>query len=164
MNCNRALKASIELATGCDFHLSFENIEDLRQYPAKYTLNQKHYLLVEFNDYSIPPAMDQTLHHLQLYGATPIITHPERNPLHSKQHRAPLPLDSHRLLRANHRAIDTRKIRLAGAEHGGNLAEGRRGAFFCQRRAQRHLPAAAIEGSVRKSRGEGRRGSCRGTF
>jgi protein-tyrosine phosphatase len=71
----------IELATGCDFHLSFENIEDLRPYPAKYTLNQKRYLLVEFNDYSIPPAMDQTLHHLQLYGATPIITHPERNPL-----------------------------------------------------------------------------------
>jgi len=25
--------------------------------------------------------MDQTLHHLQLFGATPIITHPERNPL-----------------------------------------------------------------------------------
>jgi len=71
----------LELATGCDFHLSFENIEDLRQYPPKYTLNQKNYLLVEFNDYSIPPAMDQTLHHLQLHGVIPIITHPERNAL-----------------------------------------------------------------------------------
>ena len=81
MNCKRDLKDEFELATGCDFHLSFENIEDLRKYPTKYTLNQKRYLLVEFNDYSIPPAMDQTLHHLQLYGATPIITHPERNPL-----------------------------------------------------------------------------------
>ncbi|HXW16786.1 MAG TPA: CpsB/CapC family capsule biosynthesis tyrosine phosphatase [Candidatus Acidoferrales bacterium] len=69
------------LATGCDFHLSFENIEDLRLNPLKYTLNQKNYLLVEFNDFSIPQAMDQTLHHLQLYGATPIVTHPERNPL-----------------------------------------------------------------------------------
>jgi protein-tyrosine phosphatase len=71
----------LTLATGCDFHLSFENIEDLRLNPQKYTLNQKNYLLVEFNDFSIPPAMDQTLHHLQLYGATPIVTHPERNPL-----------------------------------------------------------------------------------
>jgi protein-tyrosine phosphatase len=74
-------EGQLVLATGCDFHLSFENIEDLRPNPAKYTLNQKNYLLVEFNDFSIPPAMDQTLHHLQLYGATPIITHPERNPL-----------------------------------------------------------------------------------
>jgi protein-tyrosine phosphatase len=74
-------EGKLTLATGCDFHLSFENIEDLRVNPQKYTLNQKNYLLVEFNDFSIPPAMDQTLHHLQLYGATPIVTHPERNPL-----------------------------------------------------------------------------------
>ena len=75
------LNGKLILATGCDFHLSYENVEDLRPNPTKYTLNQKNYLLVEFNDFSIPPSMDQTLHLLQLYGATPIITHPERNPL-----------------------------------------------------------------------------------
>jgi len=75
------VKGQLVLATGCDFHLSFENVEDLRSNASKYTLNQKNYLLVEFNDFSIPPSMDQTLHFLQLYGATPIITHPERNPL-----------------------------------------------------------------------------------
>ena len=44
-----------------------------------YCINQKDYLLVEFNEFSIPPSMDQTLHELQLAGLRPIITHPERN-------------------------------------------------------------------------------------
>jgi protein-tyrosine phosphatase len=69
------------LATGCDFHLSFENLQDIRHHPARYTLNQKNYLLVEFADYSIPPSLDQALHNLQLAGLHPIVTHPERNPL-----------------------------------------------------------------------------------
>jgi protein-tyrosine phosphatase len=69
------------LATGCDFHLSFENLQDIRTDTHRYTLNQKSYLLVEFADYSIPPSMDQSLHQLQLAGLHPIITHPERNPL-----------------------------------------------------------------------------------
>ena len=71
----------LKLATGCDFHLNFENIQDLRANPAKYTINQKNYLLVEFADFSIPPGTDETLHQLQLLGISPIITHPERNRL-----------------------------------------------------------------------------------
>jgi protein-tyrosine phosphatase len=69
------------LATGCDFHLSYENLQDIRHVPERFTLNQKNYLLVEFADYSIPPSLDHSLHELQLAGLTPIITHPERNPL-----------------------------------------------------------------------------------
>jgi len=69
------------LATGCDFHLSFENLQDIRHEPSRFTLNQKNYLLVEFADFSIPPSLDQALHELQLAGLQPIITHPERNPL-----------------------------------------------------------------------------------
>ncbi|MGH9689493.1 MAG: tyrosine-protein phosphatase [Candidatus Acidiferrales bacterium] len=69
------------LRTGCDFHLSFENLLEIRHDPERFTLNQKNYLLVEFADFSIPPALDQSLHELQLAGLTPIITHPERNPL-----------------------------------------------------------------------------------
>jgi protein-tyrosine phosphatase len=68
-------------ATGCDFHLSFENLQDIRHDPWRFTLNQKNYLLVEFADYSIPPSLDQALHELQLAGLRPIVTHPERNPL-----------------------------------------------------------------------------------
>lgn len=71
----------LAFGTGCDFHLSFENLQAIRSEPSRYTLNQKNYLLVEFADYSIPPALDQALHELQLAGITPIITHPERNPL-----------------------------------------------------------------------------------
>jgi len=74
-------EGKLTFATGCDFHLSFENLQDIRHDAWRYTLNQKKYLLVEFADYSIPPSLDQALHELQLAGLRPIITHPERNPL-----------------------------------------------------------------------------------
>ena len=67
------------LATGCDFHLNPENLAALRASASQFCINQKDYLLVEFNEFSIPPAMDQTLHEIHLAGLRPIITHPERN-------------------------------------------------------------------------------------
>src|SRR5277367_4464894 len=69
----------LQLATGCDFHLNPENLAALRKNPERYCVNQKDYLLVEFNEFSIPPWMDQSLHELQLAGLHPVITHPERN-------------------------------------------------------------------------------------
>ena len=74
-------EGQITFATGCDFHLSFENLQAIRENPTRFTLNQKNYLLVEFADFSIPPALDQVLHQLLLSGLVPVITHPERNPL-----------------------------------------------------------------------------------
>jgi len=71
----------LTFATGCDFHLSFENLQEIRHDATRFTLNQKNYLLVEFADYSIPPSLDHALHELQLAGLRPIVTHPERNPL-----------------------------------------------------------------------------------
>jgi protein-tyrosine phosphatase len=71
----------LQIATGCDFHLSYENLESLRAEPSRFTLNQKNYLLVELADFSIPAWIDQTLHQLELQGLRSIITHPERNPL-----------------------------------------------------------------------------------
>src|ERR1700691_5170066 len=41
------------LATGCDFHLNFENLQDLPAHKTKYTINQKNYLLIELNDFAI---------------------------------------------------------------------------------------------------------------
>ena len=73
------LNGRLTLATGCDFHLSPENLRSIRHDAAPYCINQKDYLLVEFNEFSIPPSMDQTLHELQLAGLRPVITHPERN-------------------------------------------------------------------------------------
>ncbi len=69
----------LKIATGCDFHLNPENVEALKKSPAQFCLNQNDCLLVEFNEFSIPPAMDQMLHHLHLAGLRPIVTHPERN-------------------------------------------------------------------------------------
>jgi protein-tyrosine phosphatase len=74
-----ALGSRLTLATGCDFHLSPENISALRKMPSPFCIHQKDYLLVEFNEFAIPPAMDQTLYEIQLAGLRPIITHPERN-------------------------------------------------------------------------------------
>jgi protein-tyrosine phosphatase len=69
----------LQLATGCDFHLNPENLDALRADASRFSINQGDYLLVEFNEFSIPPAMDQTLHEIQLLGLRPVITHPERN-------------------------------------------------------------------------------------
>jgi protein-tyrosine phosphatase len=69
----------LALATGCDFHMDPENLAALKEDAPRFCLNQRDYLLVEFNEISIPPAMDQTLHELQLAGLRPVITHPERN-------------------------------------------------------------------------------------
>jgi protein-tyrosine phosphatase len=69
----------LQLATGCDFHLNPENLAELKKSPQQFCLNQKDYLLVEFSEFSIPPAIDQMIHHLQLAGLRPIVTHPERN-------------------------------------------------------------------------------------
>jgi protein-tyrosine phosphatase len=73
------LNGRLTVATGCDLHLNPENLLALKNGATPFCINQKDYLLVEFNEFSIPPAMDQTLHELHLMGLRPIITHPERN-------------------------------------------------------------------------------------
>jgi len=66
---------------GCDFHFSYENIRDALAHPARYTIGESPYLLVEFSDYAIPPTVTQDLLSLSSSGIVPIITHPERNPV-----------------------------------------------------------------------------------
>src|SRR5215470_4198928 len=75
----------LTLATGCDFHLNPENLQALRISPSEFCINQRDYLLVEFNEISIPPAIDDTLHGLQLKGIRPVVTHPERNGILRRQ-------------------------------------------------------------------------------
>ena len=71
----------LQLVTGCDFHMSYENLLAAHQAPARFTINHKNYLLVEFADFAIPPTMDKALKELLAKGVRPIITHPERNPI-----------------------------------------------------------------------------------
>ena len=75
----KAVGDRLKLATGCDFHLSPENVAALKRNAAPFCIHQRDYLLVELNEFSIPPAVDQTLYEIQLAGLRPIITHPERN-------------------------------------------------------------------------------------
>jgi len=70
----------LTLGSGCDFHLSFDNIQDAHANPTRYTINQKTFLLVELPDFAIARGMGETFYELQLAGITPILTHPERNP------------------------------------------------------------------------------------
>ena len=69
----------LAFSIGCDFHLSFDNIEDAIAHPQRYTIAAKQYLLVELSDYGMPPQVSDGLFKLQSAGVVPIITHPERN-------------------------------------------------------------------------------------
>jgi protein-tyrosine phosphatase len=71
----------LELYSGCDFHLSYENIQDSLTNPIKYTINQKNYLLVEFSDLLIFRNTPDIFARLGGAGMVPVITHPERNAL-----------------------------------------------------------------------------------
>jgi protein-tyrosine phosphatase len=64
---------------GCDFHLSFDNVQDAIEHPAKYAINDGPYLLVEFPDNSPLAGMKRVLTTLLDCGLIPIMTHPERN-------------------------------------------------------------------------------------
>lgn len=74
----------MEFSLGCDFHMSFDNIQDALASPGKYVIGSGPYLLVEFSDYSIPPTLTDALNDFCAIGLTPIITHPERNPVLQK--------------------------------------------------------------------------------
>jgi protein-tyrosine phosphatase len=64
---------------GCDFHFSYDNIQDALAHPRRYTIGESQYLLVEFSDFGIPPEVKRNLLFISSNGMVPIITHPERN-------------------------------------------------------------------------------------
>ncbi len=72
---------SPKLTLGCDFHLSYDNLQDALAHPARYIIEGTRYLLVEFSNYSVPQQTTDSFLKLWNCGLTPIITHPERNPI-----------------------------------------------------------------------------------
>lgn len=70
----------LELASGCDFHVNYDNVADSLAHPRKYTINRTEYLLIELPDMAISRNLGETLYELRQAGMTPILTHPERNP------------------------------------------------------------------------------------
>ncbi len=71
----------LQLSLGCDFHLSFENLERVLDEPHTYTIGETNYLLVELSNYSVPAQLGDCFFRLGSCGLTPILTHPERNPI-----------------------------------------------------------------------------------
>jgi protein-tyrosine phosphatase len=72
---------ALKIGLGCDFHLSYDNLQDAMVHPARYAIEGTRYLLVEFSNYSIPRQIMDSFLKLGDAGMTPIITHPERNPI-----------------------------------------------------------------------------------
>jgi protein-tyrosine phosphatase len=75
----RSRVPEMSFSLGCDFHLSFENIEHAREHPELYSIGETRYLLVELSDFSVF-GFAQSLYNLRAAGLVPILTHPERNP------------------------------------------------------------------------------------
>ncbi|HEY6764872.1 MAG TPA: CpsB/CapC family capsule biosynthesis tyrosine phosphatase [Candidatus Sulfotelmatobacter sp.] len=72
---------SITLGLGCDFHLSYENLQDALLNPSRYAIEGTHYMLVELSNYSVPVQTTDSFLKLGDCGMTAVITHPERNPI-----------------------------------------------------------------------------------
>lgn len=76
-----AAHGKLAFTLGCDFHFSYENLQDALEHPRRYTIGDTQYLLIEFSDYAIPPSVQQDVFALRSRGIVPVITHPERNQL-----------------------------------------------------------------------------------
>ena len=76
----------LTLATGCDFHLGYDNIKDAIAHPRKYSLNATDYLLIELPDHGLSTSLEEIFYQLRLAGLTLILTHPERNPTLQRDH------------------------------------------------------------------------------
>jgi len=70
-----------QLSLGCDFHLSYDNLQEVLIAPERFTIEGSHYLLVELSNYSIPSQIGECFTRMADVGITPLITHPERNPI-----------------------------------------------------------------------------------
>ncbi len=70
----------LTLGQGCDFHISYDNVQDALADPKRFAINGHGYLLIELPDLSLSPHLQETFYELRLAGLTPILTHPERNP------------------------------------------------------------------------------------
>ncbi len=70
----------LSLTLGCDFHFSYDNVQDALTNPGRYNIGNTRYLLVELSDFGIPPQLDDMIFALTSRGNVPILTHPERHP------------------------------------------------------------------------------------
>ena len=72
---------ALEILPGCDVPLCVEALSLLAEDRVLTVNDGKRYLLLELPHFSIPPSLEDICFRLQSRGLTPIITHPERQPL-----------------------------------------------------------------------------------
>lgn len=72
---------TLKISLGCDFHLSYENLQDVLIHPERYLIEGSQYLLVELSNYSVPLQINECFTQLADKGIVPVLTHPERNPI-----------------------------------------------------------------------------------
>ena len=69
------------LSLGCDFHLSYDNVQAALADPSRFAIGNTRYMLVELSNYAVPPQTTDSFLKLGDVGMTAVITHPERNPI-----------------------------------------------------------------------------------
>jgi protein-tyrosine phosphatase len=72
---------ALEILPGCDVPLCVEALSLLAEDRVLTVNDGKRYLLLELPHFSIPPSLEDICFRLQCRGTTPIITHPEKQPL-----------------------------------------------------------------------------------
>lgn len=71
----------LQIMTGCELHLSYENVQAALADPRAFSLNASRYLLVEFPEFFERNALQGALEQFCAVGITPVLAHPERNPV-----------------------------------------------------------------------------------
>ncbi len=76
----------LTFSLGCDFHLSYDNVDELFKNPGKFVIGHTKYILIELSDFALPPNYQQLLFRFRSeLGLAPILTHPERHPILQQQ-------------------------------------------------------------------------------
>lgn len=71
----------LKFTLGCDFYVSYDNIDELARNPEQYTIDGTRFLMAEFSDFGLPSQFKDQIFQIHCTGVTAIITHPERNPI-----------------------------------------------------------------------------------
>lgn len=71
----------LTFSLGCDFQLSYDNVQDAIKNPKRYAIGEGRYVLTELSDYATRAQVKDLLFLLHCAGLSTVITHPERNQL-----------------------------------------------------------------------------------
>ena len=77
----RSRFTEIEFSLGCELSITQNNLELAIRHPERFTIADTSYMLVELSDAYMPNQLQDALGELISLGVTPILAHPERNPL-----------------------------------------------------------------------------------